>query len=58
MCFCWSSYLYILGRSGTIVLKNNKAGFAVIHKGNPYEYPEETDLGWNIDDLYFGGGLT
>ena len=27
-------------------------------KAHTHEYPEETDLGRNVDDLYIGGGLT
>ena len=30
---------------------------AYINKKCPYEYPEETDLGKNVDDLYIGSGL-
>jgi hypothetical protein len=30
----------------------------LITKDTPYDYPEETDLCRNVDELYIGGGLT
>ena len=39
-------------------LKNDKTAWAYITKSTAHDFPEETDLGRNKDELYIGGGLT
>ncbi len=52
------SQFYDLGRSETIDSSSGTSGIAVINKTTPHDYPEETDLGRNNDELYIAGGLT
>ena len=46
------------GVSNSIVLRANKTGIALIRNDTPCDYPKETDLGKNFDNLYIAGGLT